>query len=157
MEPMNNTGDVAAGAIVPIIVVAIVIIVVIALAIRSSQAESKEGRTIQSLPPSVQHAVAQMDATRQAAFFNEFTQKKKKTSVGYLAWLFFGWHYLYVGKVGLQFLYWLTAGGMGIWILVDLFRVPSITRAANEQAARQALQTLYLGTAYYAPPAPAGY
>jgi hypothetical protein len=107
----------------------------------ASQQESREARTLRSLPPSVQHVVARMDPQGQAALFNEYEAKRKKTSVGYLLWLV-GFHYLYYSKVGLFFAYWLTGGGAGFWTLADLFRMPSIARAANEQVARQALHTL---------------
>lgn len=92
-----------------------------------------------------------MNASTQVAFFNEYERKKKRISMGYLLWILFGFHYLYYGKVGLQFAYWLTFAGFGVWALVDLFRMPSIARSANEQMARQALQTLQIGTAFRAP------
>jgi hypothetical protein len=120
----------------------------------ASQEESKEVRTVRALPPSLQHVVGQMDPQSQAAFFNEYERKQKKVSAGYLLWLI-GFQYLYYGKVGLFFAYWFTAGGLGIWALVDLFRMPSIARAANEQMARQALQTLGIA-AFTAPQWPTG-
>ena len=122
---------------------------------RSSQEESKEARTVASLPPSVQHVVAQMDGGSQAAFFNEYDRKKKRKSVGYLAWFFLGWQYLYARKVGMQFAFWFTLGGCGVWWFVDFFRMPSIIRSVNEQMAREALQTLHIGTAFAQMPAAA--
>src|ERR1700677_1350121 len=124
------------------------IIIAIVLAVRSSQAESKEGKTIASLPPTVQHAVASMDGPTQAALLNEYYDKRRKSSVGYLLWFIFGTHYLYVKKAGLWIVYFITGGGFGIWALIDLFRMPSIMRDANEQIARQALQTLQIGTSF---------
>jgi hypothetical protein len=120
----------------------------------SSQTETKEARSIKSLPPSVQHAVAGMDPTTQSAFFNEYEAKKKRSSIGYIAWATCGWHYLYLKKVGLQFAFWFTAGGFGVWWFFDLFRMPSIVRSANEQIARDALQTLSHGMAFRAPTNP---
>jgi hypothetical protein len=121
------------------------------LAHRASQSESKEVRSIHSLPPSVQHVVEQMDNASQAAFFNEYELKKKKLSIGYVLWLIFGFHYLYYGKGWLQLFYWVTLGGLGIWALIDLFRMPSIRDEANEQIARQTLQTLHIGAAFGSP------
>lgn len=51
--------------------------------------------------------------------------KMKSTGTAYLCWFFLGCHYAYLGKWGLQILYWLTLGGLGIWALVDLFLIPS--------------------------------
>jgi len=115
---------------------------------QSSKEETSESRTIKSLPPSIQHVVSQMDQESQNAFFNEYERKKKKKSIGWLAWLFLAWHYLYVGKVGMQFAFWFTGGGFMIWWLADLFRMPSIIRSANEQIARNAIQTLGTASAF---------
>ena len=43
-----------------------------------------------------------------------------------------GWHYLYLGKIGLQFLFWITLGGFLVWGLVDLFRLPGMVEKQNE-------------------------
>ena len=132
----------------------IAILVVAALAFagyrayQASQEETSESRTIKSLPPSIQHVVAQMDTGSQNAFFNEYERKKKKKSIGWIAWLLIGWHYLYAGKVGVQFAFWFTLGGFGIWWMVDLFRIPSIMRSANELIARAAIQTLGTAAAF---------
>lgn len=51
--------------------------------------------------------------------------KMKSTGTAYLCWFFLGCHYAYLGKWGLQILYWITLGGFGIWCLIDLFHIPS--------------------------------
>jgi len=136
-----------------ILIVLAAVIFAIYRAYTAAQEESKEVRTIRSLPPSIQHVVSLMDGRSQAALFNEYEQKKKKISVGYILWFIFGFHYLYYSKVGIQFLFWFTGAGLGSWALVDLFRMPSIARSANEQIARQALQALQtLGIAAFATP-----
>lgn len=128
---------------------------------QSSKEETSESRTVKSLPPSIQHVVAQMDSGSLNAFFNEYEKKKKKKSIGWIAWFLIGWHYLYVGKVGVQFAFWFTFGGFWIWWIVDFFRMPSIIRSANEQIARDAIQTLGTAAAFganagarVAPPTP---
>lgn len=45
----------------------------------------------------------------------------KSTGTAYMLWFFLGAHYAYLGKWGVQFLYWITFGGVGIWALIDLF------------------------------------
>jgi hypothetical protein len=133
--------------LLPLIVLA-VIGFVIYKAVQANKAETSEERTIKGLPPTVQHTVAQMDAMSQNAFFNEYQKKKKKVAVAYVLYLF-GFHYIYLRKVGLFFAYWLTAAGLGIWAIADLFRMPSIVfRSSNEQSAREALQTLAIGNQF---------
>ncbi len=117
------------------------------------QKEANETLRIESLPPSIQHVVLKMDDDAQLAFFNEYESKKKTKSTGWLMF-FVGWHYLYVGKVGLQFAYWLTFGGFLFWALADLFRMPSIIRAANEQIARDAIKTLGVAATFQQQTAP---
>jgi hypothetical protein len=53
-------------------------------AYKANEEESAEANTIKSLPPTVQHTVAQMDSASQSAFFNEYDKKKKKLSVAYV-------------------------------------------------------------------------
>lgn len=119
-------------------------------AYKTNQEESSEARTVKSLPPTVQHTVAQMDTVSQNAFFNEYEKMKKKISLAYVAWFFIGFHYLYLKKVGVQFAFWATwFVGIGeIWWVVDLFRMPSIVSSCNEGIARDALQTLAIGNQF---------
>lgn len=135
-----------------VIIILAVIAFVIYRAVQANRDETSEERTIKSLPPTIQHTVSQMDAMSQNAFFNEFQRKRKKLSISYILWLI-GFHYIYLGKIGLFFAYWLTAGGLGLWALADLFRMPSIVRSANEGNARDALQTLAIGNQFKGNPA----
>jgi len=57
--------------------------------------------------------------------------KVKSTGTAYLLWLFLGAHYAYLGKWGIQFLYWFTLGGLGIWALIDLFTMSSKVERHN--------------------------
>ncbi|WP_103068143.1 NINE protein [Aquimarina sediminis] len=51
--------------------------------------------------------------------------KMKSSGTAYLCWFFLGCHYAYLGKWGYQILYWITLGGIGIWMLIDLFHIPT--------------------------------
>ncbi len=57
--------------------------------------------------------------------------KMKSTGTAYLCWFFLGCHYAYLGKWGVQFLYWLTLGGLGVWMIIDLFHIPSKVNKCN--------------------------
>ena len=133
-----------------VFVVLAVVAVGVTMYVRASREEQAEARSLKSLPPSVQNVVGKMGANEQAAFFNEYERKKRKLSVSYLLWIFFGLYYVYNRKVGLQIGYWLSWFiGVGVvWWVIDLFRMPSIVRASNEQVARDALQTLSLGSMF---------
>lgn len=56
----------------------------------------------------------------------------KSSGTAYLLWFFFGFHYAYLGKWGLQLLYWITFGGFFIWAIIDLFTLSG--RVANHNA-----------------------
>ena len=110
-----------------------------------------ETRVVQSLPPSVQHALAQMDVQSQNAFFFEYQTKQKSVMVARLLSFLLGWHYIYLRKTGMQFLYWaswlfLTPGI--IWWIVDLVRMGTKVAVANELVAREILQNLAIGNQF---------
>lgn len=57
--------------------------------------------------------------------------KMKSSGIAYLCWFFLGCHYAYLGKWGLQILFWITFGGVGIWAFIDLFLIPSKVNSHN--------------------------
>jgi len=60
----------------------------------------------------------------------------KDTALGYLCWAIVGCHYAYLGRWGMQVLFWITAGGLGLWALIDLFRIPGLVRRHNWEVAQ---------------------
>lgn len=63
--------------------------------------------------------------------------KIKSTGTAYLFWFLLGAHYAYLGKWGVQFLYWLTLGGFGFWALIDLFTMSGKVNTYNADIFRQ--------------------
>jgi hypothetical protein len=57
--------------------------------------------------------------------------KLKSTGNAYLFFLLFGAHYLYLGQVGKQILFWCTGGGFLIWAFIDLFTMGSKVDSHN--------------------------
>jgi len=57
--------------------------------------------------------------------------KVKSTASAYFLWFLLGAHYIYFGKWGIQFLYWITLGGAGIWALIDFFTMPGKVERHN--------------------------
>ncbi|WP_228479145.1 TM2 domain-containing protein [Flavobacterium soyangense] len=55
----------------------------------------------------------------------------KSSGTAYLLWFFFGFHYAYLGKWGIQILYWITFGGLGIWAIIDLFTLSGRVASHN--------------------------
>ena len=55
----------------------------------------------------------------------------KSKGTAFLMYWFLGAHYAYLGKWGIQLAYWFTLGGLGIWLIVDLFRVGGLVKRYN--------------------------
>jgi hypothetical protein len=57
--------------------------------------------------------------------------KLKDTSTAYLYWLCLGLHYRYLENMSTQLIFWFTLGGLGLWWLFDLVRIPTMVRDYN--------------------------
>lgn len=51
----------------------------------------------------------------------------------WLLFLFLGWSYGAMGKVGIQILYYFTLGGLGFWFLIRLFTLNSSIQDYNNK------------------------
>ena len=76
------------------------------------------------------------------------SQMANPTTV-WLLFLFLGWSYGSLGKVGLQVLFYLTFGGLGIWAFIRLFTLSGAIKDYNRSIAMRhgltADQMLQLG------------
>lgn len=90
-----------------------------------------------SIPRSLQGVFQSLPPDTQAIVWRDYARRKKSVLLAYILWFFLGFHYLYLGKIGIQFIYWLTAGGLGLWMLIDLFRVPGLVERKNEDILRE--------------------
>lgn len=61
----------------------------------------------------------------------------KSTGTAFLFWFLLGAHYAYLGKWGVQILFWLTLGGLGVWLFIDLFRISGLVKRYNANIFRQ--------------------
>ncbi len=92
---------------------------------------------ILEMPDAVYAAHAKLNPEMQEAFGHDYVRRRKSLLLAYIAWLLLGWHYLYLGKVGLQFAFWFTAGGFFVWWFLDLFRLPGVVARHNDDVALQ--------------------
>jgi len=53
----------------------------------------------------------------------------------WVLFLFLGWSYGSLGKVGLQIVYYITFGGLGIWTLIRLFTLNGAIKTYNKELA----------------------
>jgi len=66
-----------------------------------------------------------------------YNERKANPTLKWLLFLFLGWSYGSLGKIGLQVLYYLTIGGLGIWTLIRLFSLQGAIRQYNMKIAME--------------------
>lgn len=95
------------------------------------------------LPSMVRSELGKLSAQKQEEFIEEYQRKTKSIGIAYLFLIIiFTMHYGYIRKWGLQVVFWLTLGGVGIWFLVDLFRLPGLVRDYNKDIATDTMRNL---------------
>ena len=96
-----------------------------------------------NLPSMVRNELAKMSPQKQEEFVEEYNRKAKSVGIAYVFLILVLWmHYGYLRKWGLQIAFWLTAGGFGIWWLIDLFRVPGLVSSYNKDMATDTMRNL---------------
>ena len=66
-----------------------------------------------------------------------YESRKANSTTIWLLFLFLGWSYGSLDKIGLQILYYITAGGVGIWALIRLFTLNGAIKSYNRTIAIQ--------------------
>ncbi|MDC0177186.1 hypothetical protein OAJ14_03435 [Polaribacter sp.] len=72
-----------------------------------------------------------METNKLTAYEN---RKVNPTTI-WMLFLFFGWSYGSLNKVGLQILFYLTLGGLGIWFLIRFFTLSDAIKTFNRNIA----------------------
>ena len=64
-----------------------------------------------------------------------YNDRKANSSTIWVLFLFLGWSYGSLGQIGLQILYYLTLGGLGLWTLIRLFTLSGAIKDYNRKIA----------------------
>lgn len=91
------------------------------------------------IPRSLMPMLETLPSEAQRSLLSDYRKRRKSLFFAYFAWLFLGWHYLYLRRVGLHFAFWLSLGGLLVWWFIDLFRVGAMVNRLNEDCARELL------------------
>ena len=86
--------------------------------------------------------LVKMSSKKQDMYTEEHSRRTKSEGVAYFLWFVFRVHYIYLGKVGWQFVYWFTLGGLIIWAIVDLFRIPDMVIDYNKDISIEILRDI---------------
>jgi hypothetical protein len=84
-----------------------------------------------------------LDHTKQIIFSQQYQSVRKDSGTGVILAIF-SWDRFWLGDVGLGILKYLTAGGCGIWWLIDLFTVKSRCDDYNRNKANELLEAIRL-------------
>lgn len=104
-----------------------------------------------NLPFAVTAQLADLPEQAQKEFFDEYNHKARSTAMGYLLnFVIGGGHYAYLGKWWLMLLFWFTLGGMGVWWLIDWFRIPGLIKSHNGHIANEILKNVTIRHKLYA-------
>jgi TM2 domain-containing membrane protein YozV len=90
----------------------------------------------------VRNSLADLPASRQEEFLEEYRRRAKSPAPGHILWLLLGFHHIYLRKWGTQFLFWITVGGLWIWWIVDLLRIAGMVRDYNKDIATDVMRTV---------------
>ena len=96
-----------------------------------------------SLPSVVSENLRNMSKSSQKQFWEEYYRNKKSVIGIYLFWLF-GCQYAYLGKWGVQVIFWITGGGLLFWWILDFFVAFNMVGAYNDDMAVDALKSVKL-------------
>ncbi len=102
-----------------------------------------ESSVANSLPIMVRAELAKLSENEQAAFVEEYKRKKKSVGLAYFFLIIcLGMPYGYLGKWGLQLVYWLTGAGFFIWFLILLVMLPGMVNNYNKDVAMETMRNL---------------
>ena len=66
-----------------------------------------------------------------------YESRRANPSTIWLLFIFLGWSYGSLDKIGLQILFYCTLGGLGIWTLIRLFTLNGAIKTYNRGIAKQ--------------------
>ena len=66
-----------------------------------------------------------------------YNDRKANSSTIWVLFLFLGWSYGSLDKIGTQILFYLTLGGFGLWALIRLFTLSGAIKDYNRKIAGQ--------------------
>jgi TM2 domain-containing membrane protein YozV len=104
------------------------------------------------LPPQAIAGYQELTPDQQAVFSAHYNSRKRNTALMVLLAIFFPIQLFLLGKIGLGILFWLTAGGLGVWYVIEWFLTPGRVRDYNARVASDTLNLIKAGKVSATPP-----
>ena len=99
-------------------------------------------RLIEELPPLVSSALADLEPDKRQMFLEEYAAKRRGTVGMVLLAIFFPIQLFFFNKIGLGVAFWLTAGGLYVWYIIEIFLTPRRVRHYNQDVATEVMRDL---------------
>lgn len=96
------------------------------------------------LPPRVRTDLAEQSEEKQQIFADLYKRKTRNKALMVVLSIFFPIQLFFLGKIGLGILFLLTAGGLGIWWIIEWFTTSSRVDTFNEILAEELLAEIRL-------------
>jgi len=92
---------------------------------------------VSTLPTIVKNELLESSFSKQEIFMKLYQEKSASLILTYLFLVpaLFSSHYGYLQNWSRQILFWVTGGGLLVWWLIDLIRLPAIVKAHNDKVA----------------------
>ena len=103
------------------------------------------------LPPPAIAGYQELTPDQQAVFSAHYNSRKRNTALMVLLAIVFPIQLFLLGKIGLGILFWLTAGGFGVWYVIEWFLTPGRVRDHNARVASDTLNLIKAGKVSSAP------
>lgn len=106
--------------------------------------QNYEIKTMKNIPEVLLPYVDKLSDEGKITLQKQFKKKEKSKGAAFALWLLLFSHYAYMGKWGLQILFWFTWGGFFIWWFIDAFRISGLIDSMNEDIAMDTFQRVKL-------------
>ncbi|MGH3651296.1 MAG: TM2 domain-containing protein [Acidimicrobiia bacterium] len=103
------------------------------------------------LPPAAVVAFQNLSDDQQAAFAASYNSRKRSMALMVALAILFPIQLFFLGRVVLGILFLLTAGGAGIWYVIEWFLTPGRVREYNTRVASETLALIGTGKAHKPP------
>ena len=99
-----------------------------------------------SYSPLVQSALSKMTDEQKKRFEVEYARRRKNTTLYFVLAVIFPIQLVLLGRLGLQLAFWFTAGGVGVWYVIECFKTPERVREYNDDVAKEIARDLSIMT-----------
>ncbi len=92
--------------------------------------------------PLVQTALKKMTEEQRLNFESEYNRRKASKGAMIALSILFPIQLILLGRVGLWWVYFLTAGGLSVWWIIEMFLTPKRVREYNDEVATDIVRDL---------------